>query len=165
MKKKDKENIGAHLLELFRFGFEGMFLPRLYDTDFQGILTDNAKISSNASPLVVLEKGAQLIRSLLIQNCGQKIEVLPCLPVELHSGCFSGWETNNFSLSMEWSKKLIRKIIVYSKHDHSSFFKFQSNLKFFRVRKKLRDKGVVYSTCQQLQFSKNTTYIIDRFTK
>ena len=111
LKNKDRTLVGPALLKLFRAGFEGMLIPRLIDTDYQGILAPAPH--PKGSPLVLLSEGARLIRRLFINETEEAIALLPCLPVELHAGRFNHIEVSNaLSLDLEWSKKTLRRVTL-----------------------------------------------------
>lgn len=163
--QKKREEIGIHLIGLFRAGFEGILTPRLIDTDYQGFLSMQDEIPKEASPLMLLGEGARLIRQLFIQQKENKLSLLPCLPVELHAGRFVGVECKDLTLDIEWTKKLIRRLSLRPQTDQVCYLKFQSPLKSFRLRKGPRDRGRVYEVGTPLQLSAGTTYTLDRFQK
>ena len=165
IQQKKREEIGSHLLDLFRVGFEGMLLPRLQDTDHQGFLPDHDEIPKEASPLMLLGEGARLIRQLLVQQQENQLAILPCLPVELHAGRFVGVECEDLTLELEWSKKLIRRCVLHPNTDQVRQFKFQPAIKSFRVRKGPRDRGSVHQVDEPLELSAKTIYTLDRFQK
>jgi len=166
IKQKQREKIGSHLIDLFRVGFEEMFLPRLRDTDYQSMLfLENETIPHNISPLILLGEGAHLIRQLFIQQQHQTISILPCLPVELHEGRFVKIELNNLVLDFEWSKKLIRRLILYPKIDQTRSIQFQPCIKSFRMRKGIKERGKTHLTGKHITLFAQSIYILDRFQK
>lgn len=165
LQQKNRQEIGKHLLDLFRAGFEGMLVPRFKDTDHQGLLQDNDEIPKGASPLMLLGEGARLIRQLLVQQQDEKLALLPCLPVQLHAGRFVGIECDELILDLEWSKKLLRRCVLHPKSDQTKSFIFQTPIKSFRVRKGPRDRGIIHKVGSALELLANTTYTLDHFQK
>jgi len=163
--KKNREAIGRHFLELFRAGFEGMLTPRLEDTDYQGLLKEGDEIPDGASPLMLLGEGARLIRQLLVQEQESGLAILPCLPVQLHAGRFVAVDCDDLTVDLEWSKKLIRRLVLHPKSDQKRLLIFQSPIKSFRMRSGARDRGVICQAGEPLELTANTTYTLDRFQK
>src|ERR1700722_8636600 len=62
----DKEKVVESFQHLFLAAFEAVFVPRLYDTDHQGILP-KPQHRRSLSPLPLLTQGARLIHSLFLQ--------------------------------------------------------------------------------------------------
>lgn len=160
-----KKEIGRALLDLFRIGFEGIFLPRLQDRDHHGLFPDSDRIPQEASSLMLLGEGARLIRQLLVQQTEEMVTILPCLPVELHAGRFIDVNCRDIVLNFEWSKKLIRRLIIYSKVNQTFLIKFQSAIRSFRIRKGSRDRGIIHHSNEPLTFCAESTYTLDRFQK
>jgi len=165
MWQQKRREIGKALLDLFRIGFDDIFLPRLQDLDHHGCFPDSDVISKESSSLMLLGEGARLIRQLLVQQTEKVIKILPCLPVEIHAGRFIDVDCKDLVLHFEWSKKLIRRIVIYSKVDQVRLIKFQSAIKSFRIRKGPRDRGVMHQANEPCMLCAKTVYLFDRFQK
>ncbi|MCB1084649.1 MAG: hypothetical protein KDK60_00950, partial [Chlamydiia bacterium] len=152
--ERNRVKIGPALVKLFKGGFEGILAPHLHDVHFQGIEAPE-EISSKASPLMLLGEGARLIRSLFINVVDGEIALLPCLPTELHAGkIISAPLTVSLSCDFEWSKKLLRRLYLYSSIDQEITLKLQSPIKSFRYRTTPRGKGIRIDASSPLQLKK-----------
>jgi hypothetical protein len=111
---KNKAELLGSFQKLFLACFDGVLVPRLVDTEHQGIVK---QIESDALPLPLLTKGASLIRSLFVQEMAGKIAILPCLPAEFHCGRMTGVQIDRVALDFEWSKKSLRRLRIVSPLD------------------------------------------------
>lgn len=163
--QKNRDQIGRAFLELFKVGFEGILCPRLIDTDYQTRPSDE-EIPQEASSLLLLGEGARLIRKLLVDISDQEVEILPCLPKEVHSGRFVGIECGQgLLMDLEWSKKLIRRLTLHPKKDQTVIFIFQKPVTSFRLRLGRKGRGKQVPVGTPLELKKDTFYILDRFQK
>lgn len=163
--EKNREKIGTSFIELFKSGFEGILCPRLIDTDFQGITIPD-EIPKEASALLLLGEGARLIRKLFVEQKENHLQILPCLPKELHAGRFIDIDCGeNLSIDLEWSKKLIRRMTLRPKEDQKVHLTFQKPVTSFRLRLGRRGRGKEIPVGQPLELKKDTFYILDRFQK
>jgi hypothetical protein len=152
-------------LKLFSAGFFSIFTPRLFDNQFQGIVDNDLKISKNATPLILLEKSRNLIRKIFFEEENNKIKILPSLFPSFHSGTLLNVQSSFGIFNINWSKKLLKKIIFKSFKDEEIDFEFQSKIKTFRVRENKRDRGKLFKTKTPFIAEKNKTYFFDRFCK
>ncbi|MEM8727177.1 MAG: glycoside hydrolase family 95-like protein [Chlamydiota bacterium] len=163
--EKNRDRIGQAFIALFRVGFEGILSPRLIDTDYRSHPSDQV-IPKEASPLLLVGEGARLIRKFLIEVDDREIALLPCLPKEIHCGRFVGIECHqDLSVDLEWSKKLIRRLIVHPKRDRTVTFTFQRPITSFRLRTGRRGSGKRLPVTTPLELKKDRLYILDRFRK
>ncbi|MDJ0652033.1 MAG: hypothetical protein QNJ27_03405 [Simkaniaceae bacterium] len=163
--EKNREQIGQAFIELFKMGFDGILSPRLIDTDYQSHTSDE-EIPKEASSLILLAEGARLIRKLLIDIKDRDIVILPCLPKEIHSGRFIGVEcVEGLSMDLEWSKKLIRRLMLHSKKDQTVTFAFQKPLLSFRLRMGREGRGELVPVGTPLELKQDAFYSLDRFQK
>jgi hypothetical protein len=154
--KRDRLAIGRELLTLFQVGFSGIFTPRLLDTDYQGVIEDQS--ISEKSPLVLLSFGAALIRRLFIDYQDDHLEILPCLPVELHAGeCIQLNGSKHLSIDLKWSKKTLRQLILYPKKDQKQRLVLPKEIKTFRLDGKSLKRN------ELLDLKKGKLYVLDRF--
>ena len=68
-------------------------------------------------------------------------------------------------VDIEWSKKLLKKVVLYCDRDTKIKFNLQSAIKSFRVRKSRRDKGRFLLSSDLIGLDKGKTYFFDRFKK
>lgn len=161
--KRDKEKLTPAFLKLWLAGFGGLFVPRLEDEQHQGF--DLPPASETTSPLLLLTEGAQIIRSLFIQQCENWIALLPALPPAFHCGRMVGVHCPPYgSLDLEWSKKQLRRLVVRADCDGEVQFCFQPDLKEFRLRDSAGSSAKV-ACGAPLSFAKGREYLLDNFRR
>lgn len=166
IKGKENDKIGSSFIELFNAGFEGILSPRLSDETHLGYGIHANDIPKEASPLVLLGEGARLIRSLLVQKREKGFAILPCLPKELHAGRFTKVQlSDTLSADFEWSKKLLRRLVLHPKKDQEVTLTFQSSIHTFRLRTGRRGRGKTQAVGTSIGLKADTLYILDRFQK
>lgn len=164
LKNRDRAAMGPAWLALFRAGFGGLMTPRLIDTDHLGILKQAPP--PEGSPFVLLNEGARLIRAMLVQVSREKLSLLPCLPIELHAGCFQNVSiSETLSLDLEWSKKMLRTVTLRPTQDQTCRLDLPKALKSFRLRTNRNQRGERFLKENSLEVEKGKTYLIDRFEK
>ncbi len=165
IEKKKRNDVLASFLTLFQAAFTDIFVPRIQDEEWQGILPCQ-EIDDTISPLPILVEGARLIRSMFFQEERGVFHILPCLPTEFHAGRFIHIQTEGGStLHMEWSKKQIKKIIYHSSTDHTICLKLQPAIEKFRVKKHRKDRGAVFFSDDPIPCKKGEVFLLDRFQK
>lgn len=99
------------LNSFFLSAFSGVFVPRLRDNEYQGLM-DPAGVDERAAPLPLLTESAALIRSLFYRECGeQQVSLLPCIPADFHCGRMIHVESSLFeALDFEWTKGALRRV-------------------------------------------------------
>lgn len=144
--------------------FHQMLVPQLEDHQHLGIILDSLPISQRISPLVLLSEGAYLIRKLFIQEERNQLSILPYLLPSLHCGRLlntplksGGW------ISLEWTKKTIRRLVIYSEKDQEFHLKFRSDVRSYRLRRYHQAKGERIDCKTPLLFEKNSHYLFDNF--
>ena len=150
---------------LIRVSFCGLLSPRLQDDDYQGISQFDIVNSLEVSPLILLSEGSRWIRQLFFRQDVNSLSflphLLPCLPsgrlinVKLLEGGY---------LSLEWTKKTIRRVVIYVEKDQEFDLKFRSNVSSFRLRQKMTDKGERKNCRSTLNLQKNCHYFFDNFS-
>ncbi|MFS8563302.1 MAG: hypothetical protein LVR00_02810 [Rhabdochlamydiaceae bacterium] len=86
--------------------------PRLVDDEYQGIISSSPLVEG--SPLVLLTRGAGLIRELFFKEEQDLFYFLPSLPPEFHEGRMVHIKTvKGDVISFEWSKKLLAKVMIH----------------------------------------------------
>ena len=99
----------------FLAGFNHLFAPRLQDSDYQGLVSDQALSLLDLSPLILLSEGANFIRQLFIQQEKGKVSNLPfLLPTFPFGRLVDVPLIGGGTLSLEWSKKTIRRLVIDS---------------------------------------------------
>ncbi len=161
----DKVNVLDAFEKLFLAAFEGVLVPRLVDTDYQGIAPE-ADVQGS-SPLSILTESGKLIRSLFIQEKGGVVSLLPCLPTPFHSGRFIHVRTSqNALLSLEWSKKALKKVTIAPSESGEMRLELPKGIRSFRM---MRGKGkhqvveVDAQRCARVALDAGKTVHLDRF--
>ena len=156
----EKDALALSFLNLFDAGFSSLLTPRLRDEQFQGLIPDLPEIPAGSSPLTLLTEGAALIRALFLQESPHELTLLPCLLPEFHSGRLTSNE-----ISLEWSKKLLRCVILRPSVSREVRLVLQKPLESFRVRTSLRERGRTVARDEPLILTANQTLFLDRFQK
>jgi hypothetical protein len=156
------------MAEIFRcllcVGFEGMFSPRLIDSEHQGVPLSPLDMQSRGSPLLLLSHGHKLIRNMLLAADGVAIDVLPALLPDLHCGRLLNVHlAQRGTIDMEWSKKHIRRMVFNPTVDGTHRFIFHKGISSCRLR--MGDKGAKlhYSSGETFDFFAGTSYFFDNF--
>ncbi len=165
VEEKNRVMIGAAILDLFRASFDGIFVPRLEDHDYLGLI-DSAP-DETFSSIALLSEGAAMIRSLFIQLVEDTLYLLPCLPVELHAGRFCKIQaSNSLSLDIEWSKKMLRRVALHCHEDQTIRLKLPPDTQSFRISPhRSKQQGKKHLATEPLVLSKGQSYLLDRFQK
>jgi len=159
----EKRDIAAVYLKLFLAGFEGILAPRLSDTDHQGIVPEGF---FSGSPLALLSEGAKSIRSLFFKESSQSWDFLPCLSPEFHAGRFIQMETKaGDKIDFEWSKKLLKKVIIHAESEREILISVPKPLKSCRLRTSLKEKGTRHLMEKPLVLMPGQILFLDRFEK
>lgn len=162
--KRDREALVPAFQKLFLAGFTDLFVPRLEDDQHQGFALASLSQQCQLSPLILLTEGADLIRSLFVQQEQDALAILPALPPQFHCGRLLGLECAPFgSLDLEWSKKQIRRMIFRAKTDGQVRFSFQTGLKEYRLRAGSRKE--VIACGDMLAIEKGQEYLLDNFRR
>ncbi len=153
----DKREVCQRLTAFFKTGFHGMMAPRLLDEDFQGIVEEK---EVSGSPLVLLREGYRAVRALFF-NEDQGFSFLPNLPPEFHAGRLLNLCTSKGDLlSLEWSKKQLKKVIIKPVQTREVQLELQKFLRSFRVNKKVK-----HAIKTSLTLVAGETLFLDRFEK
>lgn len=147
---------------LFQAGFDNFLVPRLMDTDYQGLI--KSTIQESVSPLVLLTKGSVNINHLFIRMQSQTLHILPHLLPQFHSGRLLNVHLNDIGvISIEWTKKTIRRMIFHSFADQLLPICIHSKVHSVRLRERLPSKGQRISCFDEISFKKNSDYFFDNF--
>jgi hypothetical protein len=165
---REKQQIGSAFETLFLASFEGILTPRLYDSNYQGILP-REEVAQSASALLLLTQGASLIRSLFFQEEEKILKLLPCLLPDFHAGrCVEMRTAAGERLDFEWTKKQMRRLIFYPVQEKELHFKFSKEFKRCRVRASLKEKGHLHTLKEgslSIEVTKKSPLLIDCFQK
>ncbi len=157
-----------HLLEtrfrhLFLAGFSGLFDPRIHDPEHQGILSDQPVEDLHGS-LQLLSGGAKLIRAMFFSQEQNTWLLLPCLLPSFHAGRFVDIETQEKDLlSLEWSKGLLRRVIIHPSSDHSVVIDWPKELRHCRMR--ANEQMRPFQRGETLELKKGQPIFLDCFQK
>ncbi len=164
IKNKDVNNLLASFHTLFFTAFYSLMTPRLIDDQHQGITLPAT--NQKHSPLILLFSGANLIRSCFASFEFSKLSILPALPVEFHAGRFLHFRCDNLGLlDLEWSKKTIRRMILFAESDGLIDVKFQKEIKCFRFKEESSLKPEIIYAGSPIKIEKGKTYFFDCFKK
>lgn len=162
----DRNGVLIPFENVFRACFEGLLSPTLFDNLHQGFLLTPIADKSGANPLALCVDGALLIRSLFVQRHGESFKILPVLPVSFHCGRALHLRLGNQGvLSMEWSKKQIRRIVFTSDMDGELYLQFPKDIDTFRYRRDEKDRGQWFQNGDAIPIQKDSVILLDRFQK
>ena len=66
---------------------------------------------------------------------------------------------------MEWSKKIIKKVIFHASGNGTLKLRFQKGVKTFRLRESLKERGRRISCDSNIEIFSEKTYFLDNFQK
>lgn len=164
LENKESDELIKTLELLYLASFEGLFIPKLEDDRSHGLNLPPIDKEELTTPLALLSEGKNLIKRMLVDQNDTEIAILPCLPSKFHCGRMVNVTLqNNAMIDMEWSKKKIRRICLKPLFSGYLQFKFPSNVKTFRLRRK-SDRSTQIKTCgAAIEFSSTDTYFFDNF--
>lgn len=133
---KDKVQLEEVFTTFFLASFEGVFVPRLEDTDFQGIIEKKALATQDKKALFLLQKSAEIIRSLFFKEEEGKIALLPCLLPSFACGRMKGMTTSSQAvLDIEWTKHFLRNVSLRSLSQQTLLLQLPKGVVSCRIRK------------------------------
>lgn len=161
---KEKLALHQNFLDAYKAGFEGALFPRLIDNQHQGYECSALPEGFPGSALLLLTEGAKLIQDLFVAIELGRIGILETLPPQFHCGRFVDIECRKMGmLSMEWSKKTIRRMAFISDDNQEILFQFQHGLKRFRLKSEAKDRGEFVPADKPIIMEKGQTYFFDNF--
>lgn len=160
--RKDKQELTQKLLNIFKVHFFGAFIPRLNDEEYQNIVSYFEK---DANPFCVFIRLYHSIKSLFINTKDDELSILPCLLTDLHHGRVLNFQTPFGVIDLEWSKKLLKKVIFKPSKDVSLKLVLQSSIKNFRLREGKNEKGQIFNNEDVGTFQNGKIYLLDKFMK
>lgn len=163
IKNRNINDLLSPFKTLFSAAFDGLLVPSLMDLTHQGLKLP--KVLTPQSPLVLLSYGAKLIRSLFLHFEKNTLTILPALPKEFHSGRFLHLELPGVgTLDLEWSKKTVRRLILFATNSCSFDLKLSKDIKRFRLGSDNSPSEWV-KALTLIKVEKGKTYFFDRFEK
>lgn len=160
--QRDKQNIFPLFKNLFLTGFQGLFVPREKDLDYQGISIPPIE---NNHPLAILSEGQKLIRSIFLETNADILELLPVLPREIVSGKLTNYQCPYGIIDLEWAQRQPRKLIVRPSQNVSTELIFPKGIRSARIRLSEKDKGYRIDSKTLFNFEQNKIYFFDQFQK
>jgi hypothetical protein len=132
-------------------------VPRLSDGDHQGIIEGG---DFKGSPLVLLTEGYSLIRSLFFEERAESLAFLPELPPQFHAGRLLNLQTSKGDrIDFEWSKKVLRRVVIRPGSSRELFLDLQKPLKSLRCNQARQAHDA------PLRLEVGKTVSLDRFEK
>ncbi len=147
---------------LIRAGFSDILVPISNYKRNLGIVLDD--IPNTVSPLVRLKSAYLSIRRLFIFE-DDKIHILPNLFSQFHCGRLIDIELKNCCIDFMWSKKKIKKIVIYPIKDSTFSFVFPKEISSFRLRTNHIDRGKTIQCDDKIILYKSKRYYLDKFQK
>ncbi len=164
LEKKRCDELIPLLKETFTRGFSSFFIPSLRDTRYYGFELPEP-VGEESAKWALLAKGASLIRSFFFRGEGNDLYFLPALPPELHCGRYLSLVHRGIHIDMEWSKKKIGKVILTARESAEVRLHFKKEIRRFRLRKSLRDKGTFFHNPTTVFCDPSAVLYLDRFEK
>ncbi len=159
------KNVLDLLSNLYFAGFSGGLVPRAYDEERQGLVPFTPFIEEEKIP-PLLGKGANLIRSLFFKEEEGVLSILPSLPSSFVFGKLLNIMTaDGCKIDLEWSKRQIRTMYIFSENKKTIHLKLPSDMKRYRVRSAMKDKGRVVEKGESFVMESGQTLLLDRFQK
>lgn len=169
VQERRKVELCSALLCFYLAGMSENLLPRVYDDEYQGLLASPDHIVREEIPFSLLHKSASVLQSIFIDVRKEEIGVLPALPPELPCGRFLNIPLPGIGrVSLEWSKKVIRRVCLHAEATTHIRFTFSSSLSTCRLRhwdKKQMLSSSSFSLRESMEIKSATTYLLDCFQK
>ncbi len=167
IQEKDGKTSEEVLLAFFKVGFTKMMIPALLDPLYQGysyILTEKIQ---DFSALILFEKLYVDVRKMFFEELHDQFSILPSLPPSFHSGVLTDILTEKgHAISIEWSKKAIRRLFIHTQGKVQIPFVFQNPISSFRIQD-LNSKKILgrFKNKSKITLEENGIYLLDRFEK
>lgn len=143
---------------LMMAGFRGILVPVSRDERYLGLALDEMV------PMMRLKKAYESIRRLFIIETGE-IYVLPNLLKPFHAGRMTGITLAHCKMDLEWTKRKVRRVHIEGMHDASLHFHWPKEIATFRIRKDVRERGIVVSSKDPIAIQAGKRYFLDKFEK
>jgi hypothetical protein len=159
----ERSLIVEKFLNFFRAGMVGFFVPKHVDDLFLGC---NAPPLPENFPLEHVHALCNfLIRSLFLEERGNTLCLLPCLPKEFISGRLLRERlVSGTQISIEWRKNTLRRVLIHPVQDQT----FSLSLRFLKTYNVTslgtREKSVTLSVDSPLELTSGKRYLLDNFS-
>lgn len=145
----------AALERLCRAAFSEILVPRLQDTQYQGLCLDEVV---EEEPFFLLREAFLRVRALFFQSSERFVSLLPCNPFE--AGRLLGVRAPGIgTFDLEWRKKILRRALFYAEMNGSLTLQLQRQIGSLRV------EGIRQSPLKPLTVEAGKRYRLDRFEK
>lgn len=159
-----RELILKEFHNLYRAGFNGVLAPALEDLRYQGFDLPPVNVDCPLSALVLLDQGAQLMRSLFLQQHKATLHILPALPPEFHCGRLLDLVCDGLGkLNMEWTKKKMRRLTFLASANVEMQFCFPKAIKRFRLRRGEKGRSETILANSSINVLQEESYFLDNF--
>jgi glycosyl hydrolase family 95 len=136
---KDRKEVAHALQALLKAAFTKIFIPRLVDDQHHGLVPEEP-VQGNR--FFLIQEGAKTVRGLFFEQNERRLKFLPFLPIPLDCGRMIGIKAKGIGeIDFEWSKKSLRRVIIRPSLSGDVILELQNELKSFRVRHSLKEKG------------------------
>lgn len=148
--------------------FSGLFVPRLCDEDHLGLVPPASKAAEEMSLLTLLSEASRLIVQQFVRQEERQLFILPYLLPSLHAGRLIDLPLEGGAhLSIEWSKKTIRRLELRAEASGEWQLHFRSSIKTCRVSCKgqRQRKEQIVTPSLPLHCEVGHIYFLDNFQK
>ncbi len=154
---------GERLWSIFLKGcFIDFLVPQLSDSLHLGLVETAPSFSASALPL--LTEGSRLIQRLFVAQESGSLSLLPYLLPSLHCGRLINVSIGaEAKLSLEWTKKKIRRMVLWTGKNWDYALQFRPHVQTFRMRRSLGEKGKQVYASSPLSLENESCYFFDHF--
>lgn len=154
----------SHFQDFFRLAFhtDGLFYPTLKDEGGWGFHLPPVEESTHSFHLAAYLY--QSLRSLLFISQERQMHFLPHLPKSFHCGRLINLQTPEAQVDIEWSKKVIRRVVIRARRDAEVSLHFR-HVKTMRVRHSRTERGAQMDVNNSLKLKEGSVYFLDNFQK
>lgn len=161
--EKDRQGV-THLFEkIFTLGFFDLMTPTLEDLYFQRLV--KTEVKKGFSPFHLFPHLYSRIRRCFLEEEGKKLHILPCLPTKTVAGRLTDLEQGSLKIDLEWRKEEVRRMSIETSKKETLELVFPKEMKSYRIRRHLRDRGERVDTGEPLILDPNVRYYLDCFMK
>ena len=161
--ERRRSDLIPSLRNLYRAGFGELMVPSCVDEHHLGFSLP--PLSKESSPLLLLSAGAQLIRSILIDERDGALSLLPLLPHDLPCGRLIRAATSFGELDMEWSCGRMRRCFLNPTLSTELLLDLPKEIRHFRVRYLPHGSGRKVDAGTPFPVFQGRRVFIDRFEK
>ncbi len=150
--------------KFFLAAFFDLFVPQLSDSRKLGLTKQLSQKLEDYSPLVHLRESALLLRKMLFYEQDQSL-FFGSLPKSWPCGRFCEIESKEATIHFEWSKGMMRRVLLEAKENVDVKLCFPKKIKSFRLRRKKSDKGCILSNYDLVSLDTSGPLLLDKFSK